>query len=134
MVATVERIKRKDKPVVVGMGGVAASDGYYVSAGADTILAEAGTIWEMLACMVVSSATPNCSISWVFGAGTRKAVSPVRRRAWDEVELAGIDNLMSEVYSVKDKVGEGRGLNAEEVEALQGVFGPAQQPTTRAGR
>lgn len=40
----VERAKEMDKPVVVSMGGSAASGGYYVSMGADAILANAGTI------------------------------------------------------------------------------------------
>lgn len=40
----VERAKEKGKPVVVSMGSVAASGGYYVSTGADAILANRGTI------------------------------------------------------------------------------------------
>ena len=36
--------KATGKPFIVSMGGVAASGGYYVSAGADRIFAEAGTI------------------------------------------------------------------------------------------
>jgi len=40
----VERAKEKGKPVVVSMGSLAASGGYYVSAGADAILANKGTI------------------------------------------------------------------------------------------
>lgn len=40
----VELVKQADKPVVAFMGGVAASGGYYVSAGADYIMAGPGTI------------------------------------------------------------------------------------------
>jgi protease-4 len=40
----VERAKEKGKPVVVSMGSLAASGGYYVSTGADTIIANRGTI------------------------------------------------------------------------------------------
>ena len=40
----VERTKAAGKPVVVSMGDYAASGGYYISAGADRILAEPGTI------------------------------------------------------------------------------------------
>jgi signal peptide peptidase SppA len=39
----VEVLKLKGKPVVASMGGMAASGGYYVSAGADTIIAEPTT-------------------------------------------------------------------------------------------
>ncbi|WP_291196667.1 signal peptide peptidase SppA [Hyphomonas sp.] len=40
----VERAKEKGKPVVVSMGSLAASGGYYVSTGADSIIANRGTI------------------------------------------------------------------------------------------
>lgn len=40
----VRRLKESGKPVVVSMAGYAASGGYYISAYADKILAEAGTI------------------------------------------------------------------------------------------
>lgn len=40
----VNRIRERGKPVVASMGAVAASGGYYVSMGADAIVANAGTI------------------------------------------------------------------------------------------
>jgi protease IV len=40
----VELLKLKGKPVVASMGGMAASGGYYVAAGADTIFAEPTTL------------------------------------------------------------------------------------------
>ncbi len=40
----VERAKEKGKPVVVSMGSLAASGGYYVSTGADSIIANRSTI------------------------------------------------------------------------------------------
>lgn len=40
----IERVQRDGKPVVVSMGSVAASGGYYVSTGADAILASETTI------------------------------------------------------------------------------------------
>ncbi|MEX1252227.1 MAG: signal peptide peptidase SppA, partial [Hyphomonas sp.] len=40
----VERAKEAGKPVVVSMGSLAASGGYYVSTGADAIIANRGTI------------------------------------------------------------------------------------------
>ncbi|MFW6133197.1 MAG: S49 family peptidase [Planctomycetota bacterium] len=40
----IRRIRRAGKTVVVSMGGVAASGGYYISAGADAILAEPTTL------------------------------------------------------------------------------------------
>jgi len=40
----IERVKEMDKPVVVSMGSLAASGGYYVSTGADWIMASRSTI------------------------------------------------------------------------------------------
>lgn len=39
----VKRVRNKGKPVVVSMGSLAASGGYYVACGADTIMANPGT-------------------------------------------------------------------------------------------
>ncbi len=44
MYRAIERLKEKGKPVVVSMGNVAASGGYYISAPADFIYANPGTI------------------------------------------------------------------------------------------
>ena len=117
----VERIQRKDKPVVVSMGGVAASGGYYVSAGADKILAHAGTITGSIG--VYGGKFSGAELfdklgvrSEIYRRGRRSALYTTSR-AWDEVELAGIDNLIDEVYTqFKDKVSQGRDLNDEEVE------------------
>jgi protease-4 len=40
----VRKVQEEDKPVIVSMGGMAASGGYYVAAGADVIYAEPTTI------------------------------------------------------------------------------------------
>jgi protease-4 len=39
----VKRVRESDKPIVASMGSVAASGGYYVACGADTIMANPGT-------------------------------------------------------------------------------------------
>ena len=39
-----DELRAAGKPLVVSMGGVAASGGYYVSAGADRIFTDAGTV------------------------------------------------------------------------------------------
>jgi protease-4 len=38
------RVRRQGKPIVASMGGVAASGGYYVACGADSIVANPGTL------------------------------------------------------------------------------------------
>jgi protease-4 len=44
LTATIEDIRHKGKPVVVSMGDVAASGGYYISSAADRIFADGGTL------------------------------------------------------------------------------------------
>jgi protease-4 len=42
--AELAKVRREGKPVVVSMGGIAASGGYYVACAADSIVANAGTL------------------------------------------------------------------------------------------
>jgi protease-4 len=42
--AELAKVRRQGKPVVVSMGGIAASGGYYVACAADSIVANAGTL------------------------------------------------------------------------------------------
>ncbi len=44
MLEAVRRLRDKEKPVVVSMGEVCASGGYYIASGADTIFANPGTL------------------------------------------------------------------------------------------
>jgi protease-4 len=52
-------LARKEKPVVVSMGDVAASGGYYISCNADSVFANANTITGSIG---VFSIVPNLSV------------------------------------------------------------------------
>lgn len=119
----VELVKRRGKPVIVSMGGLAASGGYYVSAGADTIYAEATTITGSIG--VYSGKFSTRSLFEKLGINAelytrgRKAGMYSTSRPMDEVEFAAMDRLVEKTYQqFKDRVSEGRGLSMEEVEEV----------------
>ena len=120
----VEQLKEADKPVVVSMGGTAASGGYYVSAGADRILANPSTITGSIGVY----AGPIPSLAGLFEKlGVHSEVYTRGRRAamWslskplDEQEFAALDRLVGETYSqFKQRVSDGRDMDLEAVEVV----------------
>jgi protease-4 len=111
------------KPVVVVMGEVAASGGYYISAGADWILANPNTLTGSIG---VISQFPNAEglmekvgVDFVvitsgprkdFGSPYRE-MTPEERRYWQ--------SMVDEIYEgFVDVVAQGRGLAEEEVRKL----------------
>jgi protease-4 len=119
----VERLQEKDKPVVVSMGGAAASGGYYVSAGADAIFANPSTITGSIGVY----AGPLFSLEGLFdkiGVETeiytrgRRAAMYSLSKPMDPVEFAALDRLVGETYrQFKQRVADGRDMTPEAVEA-----------------
>lgn len=111
------------KPVVVSMGEVAASGGYYISAGATKIFAQPDTLTGSIGVvggkLVVGEALREIGVSvHEMGRGRRSGLfSIVRRFSPDERKL--IEEEMRYVYErFKARVAEGRRLSAAEVERL----------------
>lgn len=121
----IERIQNEyDKPVVVSMGSVAASGGYYVSAGADWIVANRSTITgsigifggkfavsEGLARIGVNAETIQVGGAFTGAFTTTEAFNQEQRammRAWLE---RGYDRFIS-------LVAEGRDMSIEETDAV----------------
>ncbi len=119
----VERLKEAGKPVVVSMGGVAASGGYYVSAGADAIFAEPGTITGSIGVYGGKISLGGLyekvgigSAEWTRG---RKAGMWSSTRPLDPVEDAALEQMIDNTYTTfKQRVADGRELDADEVESL----------------
>jgi protease-4 len=119
----VERVKAAGKPVIVSMGGYAASGGYYVAAGADAIFALPSTVTgsigvyggkynveELLSTLHINTET------YLRG---RNAGMFSLTRPFDAVEFAALDRMIGETYAqFKDRVATGRGMSAEEVEQV----------------
>ena len=113
----------RGKPVVVSMGDVAGSGGYYVAAGADAIVAQESTITGSIG--VVYAKFDLSALMGRFGVNVERtkshpisdAMSPTRPMT--EAELRQLDGVIGHLYgNFTGKVAEGRKLDAEATENL----------------
>ncbi len=116
-------LAEQTKPLIVSMGDVAASGGYYIACHADTIVAEPNTITgsigvfgllfnakEMLNDLGISVNTVNTNKYSNIG-------SPVRKLT--DYERGVIQESVEDIYSTFIlHVGEGRGLSTDSVDAI----------------
>ncbi|MFT5459192.1 MAG: protease-4, partial [Myxococcota bacterium] len=119
----VERVKQSGKPVVVSFGGVAASGGYYVSAGADAIWAEPTTVTGSIG--VFNSKLVFQELQQTVGMNTtlltRGANADIDSlsRTWDAAQREQMQRIVDDTYDqFKDRVARGRSLGPEAVEEL----------------
>lgn len=119
----IERAQEKGKPVIVSMGNVAASGGYWVSMGSDAIVANPGTITGSIG--VVFTKFNIDGFYEMIGAnvdtirlGENAGVfSPFS--SFDEAQRENVTQLMEDSYTqFVSKVAEGRGKSFDEVEPL----------------
>ena len=121
----VQRVRSAGKPVVVSLGGVAASGGYYVASAADAIWAEPSTVTGSIGVITLHPhigglleelGVNTTRIAPGRNAGLRSVLHP-----WDPVQQARMDALVDESYRMfKARVAAGRGMTADDVEALAG--------------
>jgi len=117
------QLAEADKPVVVSMGTVAASGGYYVAAGADRVFAQPGTITGSIG--VYSGAFATQELQERLGVQTtvlargRNSTIGSSTIPWDASQRARMQELVDETYEMfKQRVADGRGM---ELEAVQDV-------------
>jgi len=119
----VGELRERGKPVVVSMGDVAASGGYYVSAGADAIWANPTTLTGSIGVYSGKFSTAELQdklgVEMTLLARGRNAALWSFARPWDDVQRAHVQSLVDETYTqFKSHVADGRGLSAEEVEEV----------------
>jgi protease-4 len=116
---------RAKKPVVVSMGNVAASGGYYIAACANAIVAEAATLTGSIG---VYSLRPNAERLFeqlgvhtvTLSRGAQSGIFALNERP-DDAERALIRRNVFEAYDVfKQRVREGRTISAEQLEPIAG--------------
>jgi protease-4 len=117
------RARNAGKPVVVSMGDVAASGGYFISMAADSIVAQPGTVTGSIGVLnvkpVLSEAYGKAGISTdsvVLGkhAGMYSTAHPFSSEEW-----ALVDAWLDRIYAdFTGKVAAGRGMTAERVHEL----------------
>jgi len=106
--------KRGKRPLVVSMGGVAASGGYYVSSPADRIFAEPGTITGSIGVVgmkfVVAGALEKLGITTATIQRGKNAGVMSMAREYSKEEAEMVRKSMTAVYATfKQRVTDGRG-------------------------
>lgn len=119
----IEKFKNEEKPLVVSMGGVAASGGYYIAAGADTIFAESSTITGSIGVFAAKfnfqKVYELLGINVEFETRGKNAGYQTPSRRWTPTERRKMEHLIDSTYETfKKRVADGRGLKPEEVESL----------------
>lgn len=117
------RETRGEKPVVVSMGAVAASGGYYIACGADSILASPGTLTGSIGVILefpnLNEVLRKVGIRFeVVKSGEHKDIgSPFRDLSEDERRI--LQDMVDDVYAqFVEMVGEERGLSLDSVRAF----------------
>ncbi len=111
------------KPVIVSMGRVAASGGYYISSNATTIYALPDTLTGSIGVVggkiTVGKGLEKIGIqTYHIGRGARSAVWSLAT-PWTESDRVAIRAMMEDVYKLfLSRVAEGRGKSTEEIHAI----------------
>jgi protease IV len=112
----IERLKKSNLPVIASYGSVAASGGYYVSCGADHIIAEetciTGSIGVIAQIMTLEGLMDKIGIEPVTLVATgspEKAVGNDIFRTWDEKDQQKWLGILDSAYAIfTDRVQQGR--------------------------
>ncbi|MCK0173670.1 signal peptide peptidase SppA [Mycolicibacterium sp. F2034L] len=119
----VVRTREGGTPVIASMGAVAASGGYYVSMGADAIVANPGTITGSIG--VVTGKLVARELKGRLGVGSDSVRTNANADAWSpnapftDEQRAHVEAEADLFYAdFVERVAAGRGLTVEEVEAV----------------
>ncbi|MBA3741816.1 S49 family peptidase, partial [Sporichthya sp.] len=116
-------LRSAGKPLVVSMGGVAASGGYYVAMAADRILAQPGTVTGSIGVfggkVVIGDLLTRHGIDHdAITAGARARLGSARV-GFDPDQLAALEAWLDRVYAdFTGKVAAARGLSASAIEEV----------------
>jgi protease IV len=122
----VVKLRAAGKPVIVSMGDVAASGGYFISAPADVIVVQPGTITGSIGVFMGKPVLRELfgrvgltTDSITDGPGAASATMFSSSRPFSEAEWARVNEWLDAVYAdFTEKVASGRRLPAERVHEL----------------
>jgi protease-4 len=119
----VGQAREAGKPVVVSMVDVAASGGYFVSMGADVIVAEPGTITGSIGVaggkLVVQRLTDRLGVRHDHVAAGDHALMSSALHAFSDDEWTRLNTYLDRIYEdFTAKVARGRGLTADRVREI----------------
>jgi protease-4 len=111
------------KPVIVSMGNVAASGGYYIAVAADTIVAQPGTITGSIGVVtgkpIISELLDRLGIAMGSVEDGAHARMYSTTRDFTETEWQRVNASLDQIYDdFTTKVTEGRGMSKDRVEEL----------------
>lgn len=114
---------RKEIPVIVSMGGVAASGGYYMASGADRIFADRMTITGSIGIITgkfsFGELIDNLGINVEEVSTGSMASMSSKFRPYTDIERSRVFDLMEDGYNLfVEKVASGRGMTFEEVDSI----------------
>lgn len=117
----VERTRERGVPVVVSMGDVAASGGYYVAAAADRIVAQPGTLTGSIGVVggkvVTGEAWRRAGVDWHEEQVGAQATMWAPEHDFTEAEWGRFQRGLDEVYDLfVRRVADGRGWMAVDVD------------------
>ncbi|HVP39544.1 MAG TPA: signal peptide peptidase SppA [Candidatus Saccharimonadales bacterium] len=119
----VRRLRDRDKPVVVSMGEMCASGGYYVACAADTVVANPGSLTASIGVIMdfptASELMRKVGVRWeIVKSGRVKDVAST----WRDLSPEGravLQSLVDDAYNqFVDAVADGRGLDRAQVLAI----------------
>lgn len=119
----VEMLKKK-KPVVVSMGGMAASGGYYIGSGADWIVAEPTTLTGSIGIFglfpdMSGLLTEKLGVKFDEVKTNRHGTFGTPARPFNEEEMAYLTKYIERGYALfRSRVAEGRGMRTADVERI----------------
>lgn len=120
-----ETIRARDagKPVVVTMGNVAASGGYWVSMDAAKIIAQPGTITSSIGVLNGKFLTPGfwdwLGIDWENVHTSKQGTLYDGMHDYSELEWASFQEWLDRIYTdFTEKVAAGRGMSVEDVREI----------------
>jgi protease-4 len=120
------RARQAGKPVIVSMGGVAASGGYFVAMAADKIVAQPGTLTGSIGVisgkMLTADFWDKVGVSWDNVQSSANATFWSNLQDYTPDQWDRLQNWLDRIYDdFTTKVGEGRGLpKAKVLEVAQG--------------
>ncbi|MGK5551744.1 signal peptide peptidase SppA [Actinomadura kijaniata] len=115
--------RRAGKPVIVSMGNVAASGGYYVAMAADVIVAQPGTLTGSIGVVmgkpVINGLLDRLGIAMGHVSEGAHARMLSMTKEFDESEWERVNASLDAIYAdFTAKVAEGRGLSPEKVDEV----------------
>lgn len=119
----VEMLK-KEKPVVVSMGGMAASGGYYISSGANWIVAEPTTLTGSIGIFGMfpdfsGLLTEKLGVKFDEVKTNRHSAFGTPARPFNEEEMRYLNNYIDRGYALfRSRVAQGRKMKVEQVEKV----------------